>query len=319
MAKPLYKRVMGPAYDRLPAAIRDMHDFYGRRVSEGRCQVRRGKSRLAQWLAEIFDLPKAGEDLLLRVTFDAQFGIERWTRLFGAHKMRSVQKQVFFRGTPYVLERIGPMAAVLAPTPKDGGLALETRRITLFGLPLPRFLAPQVSAREFADAGLFRFDVRVTLPIVGLLVHYRGFLIPLVKASEAAPLESGPVMLFDGVCNLCCAGVRFLIDRDRQGLIRYCALQSETGQNTARALGLPLRDFETFAVRDGEDLYIRTDGYFHLLRYLPQPWRMLSLLRTVPRPLRDWLYDRVVAIRYSLFGRRDQCMVPPPDHRERFV
>ena len=125
--------------------------------------------------------------------------------------------------------------------------------------------------------------------------------------------------MFDGVCNLCCAGVRFLMARDRQGLIRYCALQSETGQAMSRELGLPLRDFETFAVRDGDRTYFRSDAYIHLLRYMPYPWRILLVLRAIPRPLRDWAYDRLAQTRYRLFGRRDHCIIPTPAQRARFI
>ena len=218
---------------------------------------------------------------------------------------------------------MGPIAATMRLVLDGKVLRLETRRLTLFGIPLPLALIPQIDAAEFVRAGLFRFDVRVSLPFIGLLIHYRGFLIPLVKATESVThqhvVAEGPVMMFDGVCNLCCAGVRFFMARDKPGLIRFCPMQSETGQSMLRELGLPLEDYETFAVRDGNAVFYRSDAYLQLLRYLPYPWRLLGAMRIVPRAVRDWLYDRIAQNRYRLFGRRDRCIVPTPAQRARFI
>jgi hypothetical protein len=48
----------------------------------------------------------------------------------------------------------------------------------LFGLPLPRILAPRIAAHESAPDGRFHFHVEIAHPLTGLIVRYRGFLTP---------------------------------------------------------------------------------------------------------------------------------------------
>lgn len=129
----------------------------------------------------------------------------------------------------------------------------------------------------------------------------------------------GPIMMFDGVCNLCCASVEFYIRRDRAGAIRYLPMQSELGQRTLALLDMPRRDFETFVVLDGTSVFVKSDAVFHLLRYLPPPWPMLRYWRLIPRPVRDATYDLVARNRYRLIGRRASCHVPRSTDRARFI
>jgi len=65
--------------------------------------------------------------------------------------------------------------------------------------------------------------------------------------------------------------------------------------------------------------YAKLDSVAMVCRRLCGMARRLSLLRLVPRPLADWLYDRIALNRYTLFGRTDRCMIPPPEWRARFI
>jgi predicted DCC family thiol-disulfide oxidoreductase YuxK len=133
------------------------------------------------------------------------------------------------------------------------------------------------------------------------------------------PEHAGPLVLFDGVCNLCSGFVAFYIPRDREGQLRFAAMQSETGQALLRRLGLPLTEFESFLYLEAGQVYGRSDGFLRLVRRLRWPWPWLAIARLVPRPVRDWLYDRIARNRYRLFGRRDQCMMPRSDIADRFL
>lgn len=127
------------------------------------------------------------------------------------------------------------------------------------------------------------------------------------------------VVLFDGVCNLCNGLVRFLIQRDRGARLRLASLQSEAGQAILVWCGLPVDDFDTMAFVEAGQAYLKSTAFLRVVRYLSQPWPWLSGGLLVPRPLRDWLYDRVAGNRYRWFGRQESCMLPTPEIRSRFL
>jgi len=134
-----------------------------------------------------------------------------------------------------------------------------------------------------------------------------------------AAASGHPVLLFDGVCNLCNATVRFLVERDPEARLRFAALQSPVGQSLLARFGLERDDFDTMVLVDGDRCATRSDAALGVVPYLSGAWPLLRVLRVVPRPLRDAVYGFVVRNRYRWFGRRDDCMVPTPELRARFL
>jgi predicted DCC family thiol-disulfide oxidoreductase YuxK len=128
-----------------------------------------------------------------------------------------------------------------------------------------------------------------------------------------------PVMLFDGVCYLCSGSVQFAIARDPAANLRFAAIQSTHGQDFLRRRGLPVDDFETFYLIDNGRVFEKSTGFLRMVGYLCWPWPLLKALRIVPRPVRDWLYDRIARNRYRLFGRRETCLVPTAEIAGRFL
>ena len=135
---------------------------------------------------------------------------------------------------------------------------------------------------------------------------------PLLKPGET-------VVLFDGVCKLCNGWARFLISHDRQRRVRLAAVQSPEGQALLAWAGLPLDQFDTLAVIRDRHYWVRSDAVLEIIAQLPRAWRPLLLLRGIPRVLRDWVYDRIARNRYRLFGKYDTCLLPDPDHEQRFL
>lgn len=135
---------------------------------------------------------------------------------------------------------------------------------------------------------------------------------PLLKPGET-------VVLFDGVCKLCNGWARFLIRHDRQRSVRLAAVQSPEGQALLAWAGLPLDQFDTLAVIRDRHYWVRSDAVLEIIAQLPGAWRPLLLLRGIPRVLRDWAYDRIARNRYRLFGKYDTCLLPDPDHEQRFL
>jgi predicted DCC family thiol-disulfide oxidoreductase YuxK len=135
----------------------------------------------------------------------------------------------------------------------------------------------------------------------------------------AATIGDKPVILFDGVCNLCTAWVRFAIARDPAANLRFAAVQSDLGQDFLRRRNLPTGVFESFYLVEEGRVYEKSTGFLRMVCYLRWPWPLLRAARIVPRPMRDWLYDRIARNRYRLFGRRDSCLVPSPEVAGRFL
>ncbi|MGC5704021.1 thiol-disulfide oxidoreductase DCC family protein [Pseudomonas sp. NFXW11] len=127
------------------------------------------------------------------------------------------------------------------------------------------------------------------------------------------------VLLFDGVCKLCNASVRFVIRHDSERKIKLASVQSPQGQALLAWFGLPLNRFDSVVLIEGQRPSQRSDAFIRLMAQLPAPWCCLRLLRWVPRPLRDWGYDLIARHRYRLFGRYDVCLLPSPDHQGRFL
>jgi predicted DCC family thiol-disulfide oxidoreductase YuxK len=128
-----------------------------------------------------------------------------------------------------------------------------------------------------------------------------------------------PVILFDGVCNLCNGAVQFVIEHDPDGQFRFAPLQSAAGREWCRSCGLDPDQHESVVLVADGTCYTKSDAAIEIARRLESPYGLLSLLTVVPRPLRDFGYDLVAASRYRVFGRRDACMVPTDDVRDRFL
>jgi predicted DCC family thiol-disulfide oxidoreductase YuxK len=132
------------------------------------------------------------------------------------------------------------------------------------------------------------------------------------------------VVLYDGVCGFCNGVVRFLLPRDRQGRIWFAPLQSALAAEVLARHGRAPTPMDTMYLITGlglpqERLTSKSDAALATLAALGPPWRLLSWLRILPRALRDLGYDAIARVRYQLFGKHDQCPIPPPEHRKRFL
>ncbi|MEM1041016.1 MAG: thiol-disulfide oxidoreductase DCC family protein [Bacteroidota bacterium] len=137
--------------------------------------------------------------------------------------------------------------------------------------------------------------------------------------SDPAPVDDAhPVVLFDGVCNLCNAAVNFIIDRDPEAVFRFAPLQSEVGQRLTARCGVG-GGMETMVLVEGGRCAARSTAALRIARRLGGAWPVLSLLLAVPAPLRDAAYRLVARNRYRWFGQRDACRLPTPELQSRFL
>lgn len=135
----------------------------------------------------------------------------------------------------------------------------------------------------------------------------------------SGPENVSPVVLFDGVCNLCEGVVRFVLARDRTGHFRFAALQSPAGQQLLAACGLSTTTFDSFVLIEAGRCHTESSAALRVAAGLGGAWRLVGLLRVVPRPIRDAVYRWVARNRYRWFGRREACLVPTPEIRSRFL
>ena len=138
------------------------------------------------------------------------------------------------------------------------------------------------------------------------------------------------VVLFDGVCNFCDASVNFVIEHDTAGYFKFAPLQSEPGKELAEEHGLsskvsdaePIDDLipidSVILIEDG-GAYTHSTAALRIARHLGAPWSWLYALIIVPAPVRDFFYRQFARYRYRIFGRKDQCMLPSPEVRARFL
>jgi predicted DCC family thiol-disulfide oxidoreductase YuxK len=128
-----------------------------------------------------------------------------------------------------------------------------------------------------------------------------------------------PVLLFDGVCNLCHGAVRLIVSLDGEGRILFAPLRSPVGQELLGRHGLGSDYFDSLVFVEGGQAYTKSTAVLRACRYLDGPVPLAYPFVSLPERLRDWLYDLVAEYRYDVFGRKEECPVPPEHVRERFL
>lgn len=134
------------------------------------------------------------------------------------------------------------------------------------------------------------------------------------------PDSEQPVLLFDGVCNLCNGFVQMIIKRDKKGVFRFASLQSGTGQEV-----LAYIKEQTGTVPDSLVLiykgkyYIKSDAAIKTAQILGGSWKLLTAGFIFPKGFRNSVYDLVARNRYKWFGKEDECMIPTPELKARFL
>ena len=126
------------------------------------------------------------------------------------------------------------------------------------------------------------------------------------------------LIYYDGLCGLCDRFVQFVLRRDRKARYRFAPLQGSTAGERVPA-SLDPRTSQTVILEDAGRFRVRSDAALAILSGLGGAWQLAGLLRVVPRPLRDAVYDLVARNRNRWFGRLAECRVPAPAERDRFL
>jgi len=144
--------------------------------------------------------------------------------------------------------------------------------------------------------------------------------VPSAGGDPVVPPRPAPVVLFDGVCNLCNAWVRFVVQHDPAGIFRFAAQQSAIGQAMIEEHISGSWQLSSVILIVGDSAYTESTAVLEICAQLSPPWSWIALIvRVVPRRLRDICYRFIVRHRYQWFGRTDTCQAPSVDVRPRFI
>lgn len=170
-SKAMYNKLLGDAgYAILPAIVRELHEIGGVKIYSGEGAIERDPGFWTALLARILGLPAATSCQSIRVVFEEEAKAERWTRHFAG--VRFVSRQWLAHGR--LRERYKALEMQHAVLPTPDGLHIRLAKARLFGLPLPRWLRPSVTAFESTEGDYYHYDVCVRFPGRRRLFHYFG-------------------------------------------------------------------------------------------------------------------------------------------------
>jgi predicted DCC family thiol-disulfide oxidoreductase YuxK len=132
-------------------------------------------------------------------------------------------------------------------------------------------------------------------------------------------IKTQNIVVFDGVCALCNGWIKFLLRFDRQKRFQFVIAQSDLGAQLYAHAGERSDIYETMLVFADGKYYGKADAITAVLGTIGWPWKLFSIARFLPAFLKTWLYDRLAHNRYKIFGKYDQCMIPTPEIKARFL
>ena len=132
--------------------------------------------------------------------------------------------------------------------------------------------------------------------------------------------EGEKIILFDGVCNLCNSAIQFVIKRDKKNLYKFAALQSDAATALLKERGIDTSKIDSIILIDPNTAYYtKSSAALEIGKTFGGGWRLLGVFEWVPGPVRDWVYDLIAKNRYSWFGKQNECMVPTPELKAKFL
>lgn len=128
-----------------------------------------------------------------------------------------------------------------------------------------------------------------------------------------------PIIIFDGVCNLCEYSVKFIVKNDRHARFKFVSAQSEKGKVLQRTCGVDTLQDGTVILLKDDQVYIKSDAALQIAKELDGLWRFLYIFRFIPKPVREFFYSIISKNRYRWFGKRNECLLPDNNMKERFL
>jgi hypothetical protein len=174
-----FQCVLGDSFKQLPAAVRRFHSLVEGITASGRADITTAPGLAAWLICRIAGLPQPGRDVAVTVSIrpDGRGG-EHWQRRFGARRYSSTMRASENGAELLLAERLGLFELSHRLTPRTVGLRWSLVRWRLLKIPLPAWTLPTIECMESGEQQRFYFDIDVVFPIVGPVIHYRGFVDP---------------------------------------------------------------------------------------------------------------------------------------------
>lgn len=131
--------------------------------------------------------------------------------------------------------------------------------------------------------------------------------------------QDHPIILFDGVCNLCNSSVQYVIKHDPKHIFRFASLQSSFGQKIASTHHLPLNDYNSFILFADNKVHTRSTAALMVAKKLAGFVNLLYVFIIVPKFIRDAVYNIIAKNRYKWFGKRTECWLPAAELKGLFI
>lgn len=128
------------------------------------------------------------------------------------------------------------------------------------------------------------------------------------------------IILFDGVCNLCDSTVQFIIKRDKKDIFRFVALQSELGEQIIKHIGVDRSKTDSIILYEpGVAYYYKAEAAIKIAANLGGLFPLMNIFSVLPKSLSNSVYDYIAKNRYKWYGKKDECMIPTPEMKAKFL
>ena len=131
-------------------------------------------------------------------------------------------------------------------------------------------------------------------------------------------MKNKKIVLFDGVCNLCNSSVQFIIEKDIENQFQFASLQSEFGQEFLKKHSLNTQKFDSIILVDGNQYFTQSSAALKIGEHL-KGFKWLKIFWVVPKFIRDFVYSIISKNRYKWFGKQENCWLPTPELKEKFL
>tara|TARA_B110000240_G_scaffold186415_1_gene223037 strand:- start:497 stop:907 length:411 start_codon:yes stop_codon:yes gene_type:complete len=128
-----------------------------------------------------------------------------------------------------------------------------------------------------------------------------------------------PLVLFDGFCNLCNSSVQYVIKHDRHNKFKFASLQSDAAKEILLQFNENNSDLNSIILIDNNKIFKKSLAVLRLLKILGGVYTLLYIFIIIPKPLRDWVYDYIAKNRYKWYGKKDSCMIPTKELKNKFI
>jgi hypothetical protein len=174
-----FQQLLGPGFAQLPAPVRRLHSLPGNLVTAGQSDIVAGRGLFAWLIARLAGMPAPGAGVPVTVAFEIDGkGGEFWRRRFARRRYQSGFAAGTGRHAGLLRERFFPFTFYHRLTPGPQGLRWDVAACSLLGVPLPRWARPHAVCFEGGDGDRFTFDIDASFPLIGQVIHYRGWLLP---------------------------------------------------------------------------------------------------------------------------------------------